>query len=245
MPKDGADYKQAIADRTKPEWQEVKGKDFRRHFRQWQGYAARIDDYAINFNAIQAKVDQSKQDIANHLSKIERDRQSINKFDSKSDEGKQNIKLRQEAIAYREAEIAKHQKYLDSIPKAPINQVRDSRMLYIMLSLAMRGMTLIGVKNEDEMGAAAAIVPKKDHIYIGYLMTNPRFLITGKSKGSGTAAIKAVAKRSLDTGKNGVVKLWALNSAVPFYEKLGFTRDDPSRNDMTLSPQAAKKLLGL
>jgi hypothetical protein len=95
------------------------------------------------------------------------------------------------------------------------------------------------------MGAAASIIPKKDHIYIDFLMTNPKSLIEGKSKGAGTAAIKAVAKRSIESDKNGVVKLWAVNSAIPFYEKVGFTRDDPNDNSMTLSPQAAKKLLGI
>lgn len=244
MPKGGADYNQAITAQSKPDWQEVTGKDFRKHFKQWEDHAEVMFRQLANHT----ESENLKAAIADHQSKIERDKQSIHGFNAQSDEGKQNIKLRQEAIAYRQAQIAKHQKRLDligdTLPKIPINQLEDSKMLYEIFASNMQGRSLVGVKDGDEMGAAAAIIPKKDHIYIDFLMTNPKSLIEGKSKGAGTAAIKAVAKRSMESGKNGMVKLWAVDSAMPFYEKVGFTRDKPKENYMTLSSQAAKKLLG-
>jgi len=240
MPKGSADYNAAIATQSKPEWQEITGKDFRRYFAQWDESANKIFNHLENLD----KVKSAQDAIADHQNRIAKDKQAISRFDANSDEGKQNIKLRQEAIAYRQAEISKHQQYLGSIPKAPQAQLEDSQMLHKIFKMDMRGMALIGVKNGDEMGAAAAVKPKKDHIYVEFLMTNPKSLIDGKSKGAGTAAIKAVAKRSMESGKNGVVKLWAVDSAVPFYEKVGFTRDSPKANYMTLSSQAAKKLLG-
>jgi hypothetical protein len=240
MPKGGTDYEKAIA-QSKPNWQEVTGKDFRKHFKQWDEHANKIANYINSDGGF-----TQRNEIAIHQNRIAIDKQNIEKFRGQTgDESDHNIKLRQEAIAYRQAEIAKHQQYLDSIPKASKSQLKDSNILYEIFVTNMQGRTLVGVKDGDEMGAAAAIIPKKDHIYIDFLMTNPKSLIEGKSKGAGTAAIKAVAKRSIESDKNGVVKLWAVNSAIPFYEKVGFTRDDPNDNSMTLSPQAAKKLLGI
>jgi hypothetical protein len=246
MPKGSADYKAAITAQSKTSWQEVTGKDFRKHFKQWDEHAEKMYGFIANHN----ESEKLKSAIADHQSKIERDKQSIKKFKAQSgDENKHNIKLREDAIAYRQFEINKHQKRLDAIdptvPKTPISQLKDSKMLYEIFVSNMQGRSLVGVKDGNEMGAAAAIIPKKDHIYIDFLMTNPKSLIEGKSKGAGTAAIKAVAKRSMESGKDGRVKLWAVDSAVPFYEKVGFIRDEPDDNSMTLSPQAAKKLLGI
>jgi uncharacterized protein YukE len=238
MPKGGADYNQAISAQPK-EWQEVTGKDFRKHFAQWNASANKINDH-LNRNTVK----ESQDAIADHQNRINRAKIAISWFDTETDEGRQNIKLRQEAIAYRQAEISKHQQYLDSTPKAPQSQLEDSKMLYEILVTNMQGRSLIGVKMGNEMGAAAAIIPKKDHVYIDFLMTNPKTLIDGKSKGAGTAAIKAVAKKSMDMGKGGAVKLWAVSSAIPFYEKVGFVRDNPNGHNMTLTSQAAKKLLG-
>lgn len=241
MPKGSTDYNNAIATKSKPEWEQVTGKDFRKHFGQWEQSAKQIFSHLENFD----KVDEARNAIAAHQDRIAKDKKAIAGFDPQSDEGRQNIKLRQDAIDYRQQEITRHQQYLDSTPKASKERLEDSRMLYNIFTENMQGRALIGVKDGDEMGAAAAIIPKKDHIYIDFLMTNPKSLIDGKSKGAGTAAIKAVAKRSMESGKNGVIKLWAVNSAVPFYEKVGFTRDDPNGNYMTLSSEAAKKLLGV
>ena len=225
------------------QWQEVTGKDFRKHFAQWDASATKISDYLRDFDLIQPKINASQTAIADHQNRIKKAEIAISSFDPKTDEGQHDIKLRREAIAHRQREIAKHQQYLDSIPKASMARMENSEELYEIFVTNMQGRSLIGVKDGNEMGAAAAIIPKKDHIYIDYLMTNPKTLIDGKSKGAGTAAIKAVAKRSMESGKNGVVKLWAVASAVPFYEKVGFTRDHPDRQYMTLTTQAAKKLL--
>ena len=198
-----------------------------------------------------AEAKKLKDEIANHQEKIERDHEKLKTIEATP------LNLRTPSITKNQLEIAalrsvvaKKKKILDDFKarqsenKVPVERLRDSSFLYELFARDMRGRSLIGVKNGDEMGAAVALVPKKDHIYIDYLMTNPRTLIDGKSKGAGTAAIKAVVRKSMDMGKGGTIKLYALPSAMPFYEKLGFTRDDPNNNDMTLSSQAAKKLLG-
>ena len=156
-------------------------------------------------------------------------------------------------IADLQAEVAEKRKKLEDIrskhpkkTKVPVERLTDSVVLYETFAENMRGKTLVGVKDKkgDEMEAAAAISSYKNYIYIDYLMTNPRSLIEGKSKGAGTAAIKAVVKKSMDMGKGGEVRLHALKSAEPFYEKIGFTREDPRGNYFILTSEAAKKLLG-
>ena len=312
MPKGSADYNQAIAANSKPEWELISGKDFRKYFNQWDKWyqevyntASEYDNLDKEISDIEARIAKHKSaikqvtdrllnekiqeivqkktaiayrnleivraalalenirdrssaeakkledEIANHEAKIERDHEKLKTIEATP------LNLRTPSITKNQLEIAalrsvvaKKKKILDDFKarqsenKVPVERLRDSSFLYELFARDMRGRSLIGVKNGDEMGAAVALVPKKDHIYIDYLMTNPRTLIDGKSKGAGTAAIKAVVRKSMDMGKGGTIKLYALPSAMPFYEKLGFTRDDPSYNNMTLSSQAAKKLLG-
>ena len=214
MPKGSTDYRDAIAAQpqkpaqTKSEWQEVTGKDFRKHFRQWDDHAKILSKMVKDISDSERKSEGLKAQITAKRSQIAEDTQAFTK------------------------------------PATSIDRLKDSENLYYIFSTNMQGRTLVGVKNGDEMGAAAAIIPHKHYIYIDFLMTNPKSLLDGKSKGAGTAVVKAVVKKSMDMGKGGAVKLWAVDSAIPFYEKIGFIRDSPNDNDMTLHPQAAKKLIG-
>jgi hypothetical protein len=93
--------------------------------------------------------------------------------------------------------------------------------------------------------AAFAYSPKEDHLYLDFLVSDPKNMYSkGGAKGAGKAALKEIASRSVKAGKGGKVKLFALDGAVGFYEKMGFVRDGEDDNHMTLSPEAAKKLLG-
>jgi hypothetical protein len=300
MPKGSADYNQAIAANSKPEWEPVTGKDFRKYFKQWDGWAKKVDQAVAAIDqasSIKTEIADPQRRIAEHKAAI---KQSVAKFEGAikeyedniehdkavklkkkqlfedgklaKDDYEFNINYRNGAIAYRQqkiaelqdqslaearklkAEIANNQEKIakqkaalenleKNMPKAPVERLRDNGYAYETFTDNMQGRSLVGVKQGNEMGAAAAIIPYKHYVYIDYLMTNPKSMIEG-SKGAGTAAIKAVVKKSMDMGKSGVIKLYALPSAMPFYEKLGFTRDDPRYSDLTLSAEAAKKLLG-
>ena len=103
-----------------------------------------------------------------------------------------------------------------------------------------------GVKGEDgEMSAAYTYRAEKDHVYLDYLVTAPSNLLDGGKgvKGAGSQAVKNVVQKSVESGFGGKVKLMALEDAIPFYKKLGFEPDEEGSEYMTLSPQAAKKLL--
>lgn len=80
-------------------------------------------------------------------------------------------------------------------------------------------------------------------IYIQYLASAPWNLGGSdprKTKGAGTQAIVEAIKLSKEKGHGGKVTLTALDDAVPFYEKLGFTK---SFAGMTLEPAKANELL--
>lgn len=284
MPKD------ATASAGSTSWEVVRGRDFRKYFKQWDGHAQKLNDKIESVPKLKNQINEANTKIRAKEAEL---KSTTNAFASAIQEAQDNInhekevkatlkrnyqngklslsdyrfdlKYRNLIINSRKDELAKLQRQAQiseitlrneiieqnrTIRRTlqdlqNIDKIQDSKMLYKLFTASMKGRALIGVKDGDEMGAAAAIVTKKDHIYIDFLMTNPKTLIEGKSKGAGTAAIKAVAKKSLESGKGGVVKLWAVDSAVSFYEKVGFTRDTPDDNYMTLSSKAAKKLLGV
>lgn len=88
------------------------------------------------------------------------------------------------------------------------------------------------------------------YMKVHFLATNPANIpgaVEGATprRGSGTAMIAAIVQESVERGGEGRVRLQAINSALPFYEKLGFVRE-PSKHDddeltsMVLSPEAAQ-----
>lgn len=86
-------------------------------------------------------------------------------------------------------------------------------------------------------------------IKVDYLVTAP-WNITGRSsksvRGAGTEAIINAITDGLEKGSSGEVRLIAASKAVPFYEKLGFKKQDDAdvvSPMMVLSSEDAKALL--
>ena len=99
-----------------------------------------------------------------------------------------------------------------------------------------------GVSKGGKLQAAFIYKLKRDHVYLEYLAANPASLLKkGGAKGSGTAAIKDLIERSIEGGLKGRIKLTALDGAVGFYEKLGFT--SKGGRLFELSASAAKRIL--
>lgn len=85
---------------------------------------------------------------------------------------------------------------------------------------------------------------KKDGVRVSYLATAPWNLQKdhpNKQKGSGAKAIVEAVKKSKELGYGGKISLNALDSAIPFYEHLGFKANQSG--DYILLPKAADKLL--
>lgn len=101
----------------------------------------------------------------------------------------------------------------------------------------------------DEAGnlqAAAIITKEKDHLYIDYLASAPWNVSGSDSRrtgGAGSEAIERIVRESVDSGRGGKVKLFSLRDAMPFYEKVGFVRDESRSQKMTLHPDAAQAFL--
>lgn len=108
-------------------------------------------------------------------------------------------------------------------------------------------------KNGNVQAAAAIQKKGKDavddgvepHVYIDLLATAPWNVInTDKTvKGAGTQTIAEAVKLSDKEGYNGRVRLYPIDEAKPFYEKLGFKEVANTFGDWELSPTDARLLL--
>lgn len=85
---------------------------------------------------------------------------------------------------------------------------------------------------------------KKGHIYIDYLATAPwNFTNDPRAiKGAGTKAIIEAIKLDKQQGGTGEVRLFGIDRALPFYEKVGF-KPYSGKNKLKLSAEDAEKLL--
>jgi hypothetical protein len=104
----------------------------------------------------------------------------------------------------------------------------------------------VGIKDANgNIQAAAQISKALKHTEIDYLATAPwNFTKDSRAvKGAGTKAIIEVIKQDLKRGGEGDIRLYAMDKAVPFYEKLGFKPINKDKNRYRLSPEDANKLL--
>ncbi len=99
---------------------------------------------------------------------------------------------------------------------------------------------------KGRLQASASVAnSSRGHLYLELLATAPWNIAKTKGddrvvRGAGTAAMVAVIKESVKRGYGGKVKLFPLDSAILFYEKLGF---EPGSGGYVLSSEKAQKLL--
>lgn len=87
---------------------------------------------------------------------------------------------------------------------------------------------------KDEQGLDQAMMileVKSNHVYVAYLVTNPINIRSSvnenepdKVKGAGTCLLQKAEEIAIHEGKESI-KLYALSSAITFYEKNGFHSD--------------------
>jgi len=103
----------------------------------------------------------------------------------------------------------------------------------------------IAIQNSKGTQSVTQWVKEDDHLYVNYLATASHnlsgFTNEKSTKGSGAMAIAQVVRESIKQGKNGVVELYALEGARPFYEHIGFK--PKGDGDYRLDSVAAKALL--
>lgn len=132
------------------------------------------------------------------------------------------------------------------------NRYRDVNSERLEASRAIAG-GIVADKQSKKLGvfddkgklqAAAIYSNKKSHIYIEELATSPWNLIDDprKVKGAGTRAIAQAILENKRSGGKGVVILYPLSDAEPFYAKLGFKPKNNS-DEWELSAENAEKLL--
>lgn len=105
---------------------------------------------------------------------------------------------------------------------------------------------VLGVKDAKGNIQAAAVYDRmNNHVYIEYLATAPwNFSNDSRAiKGAGTKAIIETIKMEKASNRPAEIRLYALDRAVPFYEKLGFKPYKGNKHDLKLSAEDANKLL--
>lgn len=141
-----------------------------------------------------------------------------------------------------EARYGAKNKYSDVDPETLNDSIWIARTVYNSISPDR-----IGIKDSKGNLQAAAIYKKeKGHIYIDYLATAPwNFTNDSRAtKGAGTQAVIEAIKLEKQRGGAGEVRLYGLDKALPFYDKLGFKAYKPgNKNFLKLSASDANKLL--
>jgi hypothetical protein len=105
------------------------------------------------------------------------------------------------------------------------------------------------IKSNGEVASAVVYRKDPDEILVEYLATSLKNLTTdGGVKGAGTEAIATLVEESIKSGSGGRLRLYPLDGAISFYEKIGFKgyydkNGEYSDAEMTLEPEAAKLFL--
>lgn len=103
---------------------------------------------------------------------------------------------------------------------------------------------LIGITDKDgNLQVAAKYNLQGNNLYVDYLATAPWNFSSNDPravKGAGAAALAELARISQNSGKDGRIRLSALEGAQSFYEHLGFQY---SKGEYSLSKANAKKLI--
>jgi hypothetical protein len=106
---------------------------------------------------------------------------------------------------------------------------------------------VIAIKDsKGNIQAGVQYTKKSDHLYIEYLATAPwNFTKDSRAvRGAGTKAIIEAIKIDKKQGGSGEIRLYGLEKALPFYQKLGFKPLSKFiENDLRLSAADANKLL--
>jgi hypothetical protein len=109
--------------------------------------------------------------------------------------------------------------------------------------------TRVLTDSKGNIQSAATVTEDRRSLRIEYLATAPWNVKGGEGKsvkGAGTKMIEEVIKESFKKGKSGVVTLEVLDSAISFYEKIGFRnmgKNDEGGVEMKLDSEAAKEFL--
>ncbi len=117
--------------------------------------------------------------------------------------------------------------------------------LAIIASIAENALTapetFRGVRDKEGRLQAGAIVHQEsDCLEVDYLATAPWNLLLHQPeslKGAGTSLMEALVKESIDLGKGGRLKVYAIPRAKQFYINIGLTETDGG--EMELTPEAA------
>ena len=141
-----------------------------------------------------------------------------------------------------ESQLDDAQSIMLSIVAAGSRQANASRII--------KGDEIVRViKANGEVASAVVYRKDPDEILVEYLATSLRNLTTdGGVKGAGTEAIASLVEESIKSGSGGRLRLYPLDGAISFYEKIGFkgyyeADGEYSTAEMTLEPEAAKLFL--
>jgi hypothetical protein len=226
-------------------------KEFNQQLKEWGAGIKEVEQHAALEDAVK-KVKGYKDDLAD-IDKTPFKPRYIFDITSGVPGGKIPMRTKAEYQSFLEKKIDDFEKTASKLSKklktelsVPPDRVAAASTIYSDLkeSLSDKRNKPGGVLGEDgKMKAAYTYRDAGDSLYVDFLVTAPGNLLKGDTsgKGSGTEAVKQLVQKSIEAGKGGSLSLLALDDAIPFYKRLGFEGDDDS---LTLSPAAARKLLG-
>lgn len=132
------------------------------------------------------------------------------------------------------------------LTKKQEQDIVDNATIWGLLSAGSGESEYRVIQNSKGTQSVALFTEKFDHIYVDYLASASHnisgFENTKTSRGQSALTLAEVARESIARGKNGEVRLYALEGARGFYEKIGFEKMN-NNGDYELSSKKAKALI--
>lgn len=122
-----------------------------------------------------------------------------------------------------------------------------AKVTYIAERVVMEPNAFRGVRDVQNRLQAGAIVEEEiDCLYVDAFASAPWNILGNQPetiRGAGTTLMEELVKESLDLGFEGRVKLFAIERALSFYTRIGFTKDEDGTGGLELTPIAAERFL--
>ena len=159
-----------------------------------------------------------------------------------------------EVLGEIEGWIDKIENYLRDFFDGELERVRGtefgdciSKVNYLFESSVAEPGTFRGVRDmRGRLQAGAIVEPYFDYFEIDAFTNAPWNVLKSQPetlKGAATSLMEELVNESFELGMSGRIKLVAIERALSFYTKIGFTESEDGLGELELTPAAAERFL--
>ena len=159
-----------------------------------------------------------------------------------------------EVIGEIDGWLDKIREYLRDFFGGEIEQARGtqfgdcvSKVYYLFEIASAQPNKFRGVRDEfGRLQAGSIVEPYFDYLAVDTFTNSPWNVLKNQPetlKGAATSLMEELVKESVELGFGGRIKLIAIERAVVFYTRIGFTQEEDDSRSLELTPTAAARFL--